>query len=104
MKNYIIPFVLLVLLCPLVSNAQKKPLKKQAYNDTYDFGDLPCNVDPASLIGKEIYFLVRNQMYAGGIPDHDTIFQEFYAETKTPVNSIIPQEYKEILKGQQDWT
>jgi len=104
MKNYIIPFFLLAFLCLPSANAQKKAAPKQVYDNTYDFGDLPCNVDPSSLIGKEIYFLVRNQMYAGGIPDKDTIFQEFYADQKTPVNSIIPQEYKDILKEAQDWT
>jgi len=104
MKNYIIHFLLLAFLCSPTANAQRNTSVKQPYNSTYDFGDLPCNVDPSSLVGQEVYFIVRNQMYAGGIPEHDTIFQEFYAEQKTAVNSIIPQEYKDILKGQQDWT
>lgn len=68
------------------------------YDSSYDVSDLPCNLNPKSLIGQQIYFFKRNQMFNGSEIEKDTIYRGLIAQVKTPIDPLVPPGYISKLK------
>ena len=68
------------------------------YDSSYDVTALPCNVNPQSLVGQQIYFFKRNQMFSGREIEKDTIYKGLIAQIKTPIDPLVPPGYISKLK------
>lgn len=90
--------VLPLLFLSVMSLAQTK-----SYDIPFDFNQLTCRTNTDSLIGQEIYFFPRNQMYQGTRPEKDTILYGFIAKRKVSVMPAIPPSFKEFIK-MREWT
>jgi hypothetical protein len=87
--------LLFLLFLPFLSRSQSAP-----YDLPFDFNQITCKTDPDSLVGQEIYFFPRNQMFQGAKLEKDTILYGFISEKKTPLMSIVPEKYKtDVLNG-----
>jgi len=90
--------VLPLLFLSVISLAQTK-----SYDIPFDFNQVTCNTNTDSLLGEEIYFFPRNQMYQGARPEKDTILFGFLSDKFTSVMPVIPPQYQRSAK-QDDWT
>lgn len=90
--------VLPLLFLSVISLAQTR-----SYDIPFDFNQITCRTATDSLIGEEIYFFPRNQMYQGTKPEKDTILFGFISEKPTSVMLAVPPSFMESVR-KYDWT
>jgi len=99
MKYRFFALLLLPVICHTQLSAQvAKASGNVNYDTSYDVSNLPCSVNPKSLIGQQIYFFKRNQMFNGTEIEKDTIYQGLIAEKKTLIDPLIPAGYISKLR------
>ncbi len=91
MKLSVLPLLFFSTLCL----AQSKP---KPFDIPFDFNQVTCHTKTDSLVGQEIYFFPRNQMYQGTTLEKDTILFGFRSETKRSLIAAIPPAYIEDVK------
>lgn len=92
MKYRLIAVLFLSVLCSAPSFAQHSKGKIN-YDSSYDISNLPCNVNPKSLIGQQIYFFKKNQMFNGSEAEKDTIYYGIISKKQTAIDPLIPPGY-----------
>ncbi len=86
--------VLPLLFVSTISLAQRA----QPYDIPFDFNQITCDTHTDSLVGAEIYFFPRNQMYQGDKPEKDTILVGFISDSKRSIRAAVPPDYKESVE------